>query len=139
MDKKLEIAVTFIIIHGDVRLSAFMNTADVWSVGTHLGDIHNYCVTLKDGYDHSFENMEKDKKAMIGAIEQLGDKVIFAHTLRIKTPDAILLNNNKTKPYLDKSIRIVSNGKSFFMMDDFLKYMGIEHQCDEHRFITEIK
>ena len=129
--------VNIIIVYGDRWTTEFMQSADLFEHSKVIGFIKEMAVEYEKGTKVDFERASKIIVPLKNALEKTNQIVSFIHILSIETEDAILKNNNKIKPYINKDIRIVSDGKQCFFLYKFVESFGIKVYIDEQYFFKK--
>jgi hypothetical protein len=127
----------FIVIAGRKDIDDFMKAADLFH-GKNLGEIETITISYKESETLSLERMEKLIPVLKEGFEKTGQIVSFIHLISIRNNDNITLNSI-VKPYVDKSVREISNGKKSFVFKHFIEaYTPFKCETDEYYYITEI-
>jgi hypothetical protein len=132
----MPIKAKFLMISGKKNLTQFMQAADLFEKSKVLGGLEVFTVTFK----------EEEVKVTFTQCERLIQKMVecfpkeyllsFLHLHSIIEEDKILLNVNlKCKPYINKSVRTISNGHYYGIFPTILKELGISVETDKHLFI----
>jgi hypothetical protein len=116
---------TFRVISYDKRMNDFMVSCDVFEKGKVLGEIIEIVVNTNSEYSD-----EDAINKMRRAVEAGGHIVSF-----------VALEHSKAIPYFNPEVRVVSNGKEFFMLHEYIKsqYPYLDVETDNQYFITGIK
>lgn len=129
----------FVIIAGKNLINNFMQCADLFEKGKVVGKIEELSIDFECDESKKWENIEKMIDGIKMALIEAKRNVSFIHLLNISTDECEWKNTKCfAKPYYDKSVRIISNGHEFFMLDEFIRKLGLKCETDEWRFITKI-
>ena len=131
------IRATYLLIAGDARLNAFMKAADVFEEGKVLGEPEQIIVNYKEDIELTLERAALPINEVAKSDEKKYIISLF-HLISIQQEKVITMNDGKIKPYVNKSVRIISSGTNWFMLDDYLRYLGFTVETDEFRFIKNI-
>lgn len=112
----------FIVIHGDRKHTALMQAGDVFSKDKVLGSMQVMEVEYKTGEVVTFRRAGKLIEEFKTNLEKLDRIVTLVHLSEIYDENKILLNNNKVKPYINKSVRMVSDGTKWGMLHEILTH-----------------
>lgn len=115
-----------IFIAGDSKLNSFMKVADLFEDGKVLGVVSKISFTTSTRCTKNYisKMIEQTKKGL----ESSGYIVSLVH----------FKNQNKVVPYINKEVRVISDGKRYTMFDDILRRMGFSVETNQHRFIKSI-
>lgn len=126
----------FYIVMGDLRITKFMQAADMFEKDKVIGEIVKFYVEFK----------EEEKRITFARCERLIEKmaelfpkkyiVSLIHLDYIEEGDVIRLNREgKCAPYINKSVRVISDGHNWYMFHELLKKLKINFELDEHCFV----
>lgn len=121
--------IKFLAIYGNKDITLIMQACDMFDPSKTYGELHDIKIILSDK-KITKKTIEKTILLLKETLEKTKNNVIFI---------CYLGEDFKVKPYINRSIRMISNGERFFMFDDFLRYMGFEVITSKHRFINEVK
>ena len=122
----------------------FMQAADVFEKFKILGERLSICYEIKPEDDPQYENIVNYIIDGIKAAQQeFGKNLIFIHITGIEkqTESGKTFTNNTTiVPFFNKDISVISNGKQWFLLVDFIKGAAPELRVTEGpvRTISEI-
>jgi hypothetical protein len=110
------------IIAGDRRKDSFMHAADMFESFKRYGE--KFCIEYGSSLQNSFLSLspKKDKPDpdFIMRLKDLFEKNGFVVT-------ALWVVEDPKVHYVDWSVKLVSNGTTFFVLEDYLKQVGV-HQ-----------
>lgn len=127
----------FILIAANEWHNKFMIRADLFEAGKVLGEVQHITVDYKEEVELTLERAAQLLTAM-DAKEVKGLIVSFMHLASIEIDEKITYNDGAIKPYWNKMVRIVSSGGKWFMLHDFVKWLGFKVETDEHLYIKSI-
>jgi len=131
------IRATYLLIAGDARLTAFMKAADVFEDGKVLGEVEQVIVNYKEDIELTLERAALPIQEVAKAEEKRYIISLF-HLISIQQANVISMNDGRIKPYVNKAVRIISIGVNWFLLDDYLRYLGFTVETDERRFIKNV-
>jgi len=125
------------VIHGDKKITEFMQACDLFDNAKIIGKIDEITLDIKPGVNLAENSyLRSVVENLKNAYEHAGHNVAFVHIVHVQDDNIIVLNNKgNVKPYINKKIRQISDGKKSFIFEEFLKRIGIKVETDEHRFI----
>lgn len=125
----------FIVISGESLINKFIKAVDAFDGGKIVAQISEIYISYKEEEKVSFERLEK----LIPVIkEQLESKEVVAliHLHSIIYENNKTLFNNEVEPYINKSVREISDGKNHVMFYKILQKLSIEFQLTETCYIA---
>ena len=132
----------FKVILGDKQKTKFMQACDVFESSKVLGEFDDdgglieAIIEFKEGEEVSLERAGKAINTLKLAFEQEGSKIVtLIHLSHIMKGNSIIPNDETIAPYVNKKVRMVSNGKKFGMLHDLLKGIGLKVTTNEHMYI----
>lgn len=124
-----------LIIIGDKMHTKLLQTCDMFEPDKVLGFIKEFEIAF-DATEFKIENGQPFVDAFTKTYTDDKNFILsFVHLISVKNKDVIMLNNDKVIPYINKKVRQISDGKSFFLFSKYLKNMGIKVKTDEYFFI----
>jgi len=118
-------------------MNAMMVAADLFDQGKALG----YQSWLEVKYHEDVHlNLERAFKIVDAVAKAKIDKLIVSlvYLISVESDETLIWNKGKMPPYWNKDVRIVSTGREWFMLDDFVRFLGFQPITDNHRYITAI-
>jgi len=121
----------FMGIFKDDKIDSLMHAVDMFEKGKVIGHTMKFSATHKN--PRLSWNMVK--KTMSKIAEQKADMLIMLHVEGFTSNGETRLNSGKINPYVDPQVRIVSDGRKFYMLHDMLKSMKIDHEITQDMYI----
>lgn len=128
----------FLVISAPKRLNHFMHCCDVFELGKVLGDAETFELTYTPDTVLTIERAAEAIEHTRNALESADRIVSFVHLQYVQRDNILELNHNLVPPYVNPEVRIISTGDKWYMLDDFLRHLGLTVETNEHRFITNV-
>lgn len=131
----------FIFIAQDIMLTKWMQAADLFDKSRV---ITTEAQTLTVDFDEREEiDLSKGEQILNVLSSKFNEaikteKLVLLHLISVQNNNVVYLNN-KVKPFIDKSVRELSNGNIWGMFDDFLKNLNLKVETDKYRFIKNVE
>lgn len=136
----MESSATLMIISGNKKITHFMQCADVFEKSKVLGTVKYMTVKYNKNEKASLKRASKLIEATRKALEQVGDEIVsFVHVVEITNGNKITKNTGEISPYINKEVRCISDGKSWFVLSKFIEQKTeLKVITNEHMFITGV-
>lgn len=129
------IKATYILISSDEWHNTFMTAADLFEKGKVLGTVEILEVSYKEGTRLTF----KRASAPIRQIEKLKGRIVsFFHLVSIQNDNLVTFNDGSVRPYINLAVRIISTGREWYMLKDYLRWLGLKVETDEFMYIKNV-
>lgn len=125
----------FYVICGDSKITKFMQAADVFEKSKVVASVQKISVEYKEDIDLTIEYAGKIIEKIKEELEEQGQLVVFIHLDSIIVDDVVTENMGDIPPYINKSIRAISDGEHWIMLHDILERLGVKVQYNENYFI----
>jgi hypothetical protein len=131
--------IVFTAISGDKMHSDFMQACDVFEKSKVLGELQKITITVKDDVVISEEYVRAVMANTIAAMNHAKRVLSFLHFEYYEQNDTTISNSGSITPYVNKEVRMISNGHNFFLLDEFIRRStGLKVITDEHRFVQAV-
>jgi hypothetical protein len=131
--------IIFTAISGDKLHSDFMQACDVFEKSKVLGDVQKITITTQEDVVVNDEYIKRTMDATVAAMQSAKRILTFLHFEYYTQDGQTFKNNGSITPYVNKDVRMISDGSTFQMLDDFIRFnTGLEVITDEHRFIRAV-
>jgi hypothetical protein len=126
------------VISGDKKLTKFMQCADVFEASKVLGTLNILSVNYKENEKASLSRAGLLIDAIKNSLED--DEVVsFIHVLEVTNGNTTIRNQGEIVPYINKTVRCISDGHSWFVLSDFIEQKtGLKVVTDKHKFIISV-
>lgn len=135
-EKNKKYSMTLLMLFQNVRITRFMQAADVFEAGKVV-ITQKTCVAYTEipvTIEHCQKMMEQ-----IAIQQRTADKddlkPVVVHVVSFQNENTITLNNNLVAPFIDKSVRCVSDGENWGVLANMLRDIGVNVQTDQYMFI----
>ena len=129
---------TLMIISGNKMMTKFMQCADTFEQGKVLGEVNIITVNYKENEKLTLKRAELIIYATKKALED-SEVVSFVHLVEIKIGNKIIKNQGEILPYINKEVRIISDGSKWFVLARFIEQRTqLKILTDQHMFITGV-
>ena len=122
--------VVITIIQDSPKITRMARAADIFEEGKICGMIQKIDVNYKSDEIITWQRCQKLRDKL--ATEK---DIVFAHIESIHTDESIQFNMMNVRPYVDQDVRVVSDGKRWYTMTDFLKSKKISHTVTDDMYI----
>lgn len=130
----------YIVITGHKWQTLFMQKADLFDDSKIVGEIQEITISWKPGMRLTMARATKHIKTLKKGLELIDHIFVpFIHLAWIQRENTLELNGGRIKPWFDPAVRMVSNGKSFFFMDSYIKSLGFLVKTNEMRYIQAVE
>lgn len=128
----------FNVIVRDALRTKFMQATDVFDAGKIVGEIKTFTATFKEFEQVTFERCQNLINMWAKTPKNFPFVLIHLHS--IENEDQILLNTKlKCMPYIDYSVRQISDGQhTFFLKDYLVNELGISVETDQFVFVKPL-
>lgn len=127
MQSKLNIA----IVTGNAMMTKFMQAADMFEPWKVLGKLTNIVVTLDEV--PTDEQLQKLQDTIKQGFEKDKERVSFVYIVDCEGRDHTI------EPYVDLSVKAISNGEQWGMFDENLRKYGLVVETDNYRALKSVK
>lgn len=135
----METKAIFEVIVRDVLKTQFMQAADMFDTGKIVGEVKKFTATFKPGEQVTFERCQELVEAW-GATPSENFHFVLVHLRQIQSEEQILLNTKlRCVPYVDYSVRQISDGQHTFFLRDYLAdILKIPIEVDQFVFVKPL-
>jgi hypothetical protein len=125
----------FYVIVGDTDITKLMQAADIFDKSKIIASIQKISVEYKEDVDLTIEYAGNIIEKIKNELEEEGHIVVFIHLESISIDDVVTENMGDIPPYINKSIRSISDGEHWVMLYDVLERLGVKVEYNENYFI----
>lgn len=102
-------------------MTKFMQAADLFESFKVVANVSTISIEYKEGETVDYDRAAKLIPETVKAIEMGGEIPVFVHLLSIENEDSILLNRSLKVPYYrNESIKVISSGANWLLLDEFI-------------------
>ena len=133
-----ESSAKILIISGSRVMTNLMQCADIFQKDKVIGTLKIINVKYKENEKANL----KRAAILIDKIKQSLEEeeiVSLIHVLEATNGTVTVSNQGEVLPYIDKTVRCVSDGYNWFLLSDWIEHKtGLKVITDEHKFITGV-
>ena len=128
----------YMAIYADRWTDDFMIAADLFDPGKHVGYLHDVSISYKPDTELTFEMAALGIDHLRQALEYEGRNIVTLVHLNFVQSKNMIVFNDSAPPYFNPEVRIVSTGQQYYMLDDFLRHIGLKVETDQYRYIKAV-
>lgn len=130
------IKATYLLISSNEWQNTFMTAADLFEEGKVLGAVEQVELQYKEG---TRITLKKAGRA-IRHIQKLKGRIVsFFHLVCIQNDNVVTHNDGSVPPYFNPAVRIISTGTHWYMLKDYLSWLGFNVETDEFMYIKSVE
>ena len=131
-----KLSAKLMIISGSLQQTKFMQCADVFETSKVVGTTQYMNINFNEGTNLTQKHLSLVIDSVKKALEESGELVTFVHVMETRKGNAATYNQGEIVPYINSSVRCVSDGSSWYVLCDYLKAAtSLDIITDEYRFV----
>ena len=127
----------FTLILQNVMMTEMARCFDLFEIGKVVADMYEIEMPLKSKR-LSIKTAAAKLPVILKQFENKKFKPVYLHLESVTDGKKIYINK-EIVPFFDKKVRVISNGKSYYLFRDFLVRAGMKVKTTEHMFVKSVK